>query len=196
LELIIIKTQASWAITINSYDKRAADSCADALFGLIAERRGSYEHIIFLCIGTDRATGDAFGPLAGHMLIKGRNARRAYVYGSLHKPVHAANLTMALEAIYEHHKNPLIIAIDACLGAADKIGKIIIKDGAIIPGMAKGERLAKVGDISILGVVNIANGDTACPLEVLSSTRLNVVMQMAEVAAKAIGKCVGRLNTS
>ena len=49
--------------------------------------------VIFLCIGTDRSTGDSLGPLGGHKLRKCR-LKKAAVIGTLDKPVHAMNLEL------------------------------------------------------------------------------------------------------
>lgn len=38
--------------------------------------------IIFLCIGTDRATGDSLGPIIGYKL-KNIERKNIYIYGSL-----------------------------------------------------------------------------------------------------------------
>ena len=44
--------------------------------------------ILFLCIGTDRSTGDSLGPLVGHSLSR-FTLPHARVYGTLDRPVHA-----------------------------------------------------------------------------------------------------------
>lgn len=46
------------------------------LKNIIAENRP----IIFLCIGTDRATGDSLGPLIGYKL-KNLSQKNIYIYG-------------------------------------------------------------------------------------------------------------------
>ena len=56
------------------------------------------EELIFLCIGSDRATGDSLGPLIGHKLTQSRQFRYS-VYGTLDQPVHAKNLEATLEKI-------------------------------------------------------------------------------------------------
>jgi len=48
------------------------------------------ENTIVVCIGTDRAIGDALGPLVGTML---KNSDFKYpVYGTLDSPIHALNI--------------------------------------------------------------------------------------------------------
>jgi len=109
------------------------------------------------------------------------------IYGDLKHPVHASNLSKTLEKIELNHKNPLTIAIDASLGSNSKVGKLIVRSGGIIPAMVTEKNLSYVGDISIVGIVNISSELSGeCSLAVLSSTRLWLVMQMAEVIAQGI----------
>ena len=93
------------------------------LKNIIAENRP----IIFLCIGTDRATGDSLGPLIGYKL-KNLSQKNIYIYGSLEYPVHSVNLVDILNKIDSSFKNPFIIGIDASLGNVQQIGKIFIED--------------------------------------------------------------------
>lgn len=137
---------------------------------------------IVVCIGTDRSTGDALGPLTG-MLLKALKPTNLTIYGTLHEPVHATNLSDYIEVIKEKHRYPFIIAVDACLGKSTSIGHIITGVGPIKPGAALKKSLPEVGDIYITGVVNSGGFmDHA----VLQSTRLSVVMDMAEVIADAL----------
>ena len=63
--------------------------------------------IIFLCIGTDRATGDSLGPLIGYKL-KNLSQKNIYIYGSLEYPIHSVNLVEILNKIKCNFKNPFI----------------------------------------------------------------------------------------
>ena len=47
--------------------------------------------VVFVCIGTDRSTGDSLGPLIGYKIANLRY-KGVYVYGNLEHPVHAKNL--------------------------------------------------------------------------------------------------------
>ena len=68
--------------------------------------------IMFLCIGTDRSTGDSLGPLVGHML-RSRRLKGAAVIGTLDKPVHAMNLDLYARYIRLHYPDYVVVAIDA-----------------------------------------------------------------------------------
>lgn len=138
--------------------------------------------IIFLCIGTDRSTGDSLGPLVGEKL-KSLISDKFIIYGTLESPVHAKNLNEILNEIHNKYTYPYIIAIDACLGKIDSIGNIIIDNTPITPGAAMNKKLPKVGDLSITGIVNVSG---ALEFMVLQNTRLYTVMHLANTIAYGI----------
>ena len=60
--------------------------------------------LILVCIGTDRSTGDALGPLVGTKLEQ-IDIKNLQVFGTLDEPVHALNLE---EKIKIYRKNILL----------------------------------------------------------------------------------------
>lgn len=138
--------------------------------------------IILLCIGTDRSTGDSLGPLTGTKL-KEKCIPGLSVIGTLEEPVHAENLSEALNSIKCNYANPFIIALDACLGRLDSIGYITLAEGALKPGAAVKKELPEVGEIHLTGIVNI-NG--FLQYMVLQNTRLSLVWQMSEAICSVI----------
>lgn len=141
-----------------------------------------YRPIIILCIGSDRSTGDSLGPLVGHKL-KFLSRDNVHVFGTLENPVHAKNLCDTLKFIKKQYKNPYIIAIDACLGNVQNIGKVCIQNKPLNPGSAVNKKLPAVGNISITGIVNISG---ALEFMVLQNTRLFTVVQLADMISKGI----------
>lgn len=111
--------------------------------------------IVFVCIGTDRATGDCLGPLVGTRLRSLNSSMN--VYGTLKDPAHATNLVQVMELIRCSHRHPLIVAVDACLGSSDRVGFINIKKGSLKPGTALKKTLPEIGDFYISGVVNVGD---------------------------------------
>ena len=138
--------------------------------------------IIFLCIGTDRSTGDSLGPLVGHKLSQLKR-ENFYVFGNLSNPVHSKNLVSILNKIQLTFDNPYIVAIDACLGSLKNIGKVFIEKKPLMPGAAMNKDLPSVGDMSITGIVNISG---SFEFMVLQNTRLYIVMLLADAIATAI----------
>lgn len=168
------------------------DYLYDELSPILKENRP----IIFVCIGTDRSTGDSLGPLVGEKL-KFSPKSNIYVYGNLENPVHAKNIKDTLKDIKKRFKCPYIIAIDACLGSLDNVGKIIIEKKPIYPGMAVNKDLPPVGDLSIMGVVNVSGN---LEFMVLQNTRLYTVMTIANTIYRGIHhyslKSLGSKNPS
>ncbi|HZK24507.1 MAG TPA: spore protease YyaC [Oscillospiraceae bacterium] len=141
------------------------------------------QHLVVLCIGTDRSTGDALGPLTGTQLTRMQTAPTAAVYGTLAAPVHAVNLAETIITISQRFADPYIIAIDACLGKNESVGAIDIGRGSLRPGAGVSKELPAVGNIYINGIVNVAG---CLEYYVLQNTRLNLVFNLAESIAQGI----------
>lgn len=138
--------------------------------------------VMFLCIGTDRSTGDSLGPLVGHKL-RARRLRRAAVIGTLERPVHAMNLELYSRYIRLHYPDYVVVAIDASVGSTDHVGYATLGRGALKPGLGVSKELEAVGDISITGIVGgCGNYDPV----MLQSVRLSMVMQMADCISESI----------
>lgn len=148
---------------------------------LYALNRFAKRPIVYVCIGTDKATGDCLGPMVGSKLKTMLPA--ANIFGTLQDPLHAVNLQPNIEAIHQYFCDPFIIAVDACLGKAERVGFINIKPGGLIPGSALQKSLPYVGDFHISGVVNIAG---YLDHMVLQNTRLFLVDRMADIIAKSL----------
>lgn len=138
--------------------------------------------LLFCCIGTDRSTGDALGPLTGS-LLEALPSFPFEVVGTLEKPLHALNLKERLDELHERYEQPYVVAIDACLGQIDNIGKIIIQDGPLLPGKAVKKELPPVGDLAIKGVVNVSG---FMEFSVLQNTRLHLTYEMSRLLVRAI----------
>ncbi|WP_211749974.1 spore protease YyaC [Paenibacillus sp. Marseille-Q4541] len=148
---------------------------------LIAFFKGIYtqhkeEEITFVCIGTDRSTGDALGPLTGSYLLERGFTR---VIGTLTDPCDATNLVTYLAGIPQ---DQVIIAIDACLGSSSEVGAFLCRTASLFPARSVKGQLPPVGDYSIAAIVN-ANGPK--PYSILQMTSLYQVMNMASQIADA-----------
>jgi len=148
---------------------------------MIEMNSGFRRDIVYLCVGTDRATGDCLGPLVGTRLQSMTSSIN--LYGTLEKPSHAANLEEVLEAISLKYENPLVVAVDASLGNTDRIGYINIKPGGLKPGTALKKVLPEVGDFHISAVVNVGG---FLEQMVLQNTRLYIVYKMADLIAHSL----------
>ena len=138
--------------------------------------------VVFLCIGTDRSTGDSLGPLIGYKL-KGKRIKRAEVIGTLEKPVHAMNLEQYLKAVRLGFPDHLIVAVDASVGNIEHIGYITLGKGPLKPGLGVSKELMAVGDIFITGIVGSCKSSDPIMLQ---SIRLSVVMRLADCISESI----------
>ncbi|WP_394524170.1 spore protease YyaC [Lacrimispora sp. JR3] len=138
--------------------------------------------VLFLCIGTDRSTGDSLGPLIGYKL-KDRGLEHLEVMGTLERPVHAMNLETYQTILRLRYPNYVVVAVDASVGNMEHIGYVTLGRGALKPGLGVSKELRAVGDIFITGIVgSCGNYD---PL-MLQSIRLSVVMRMADCISHSI----------
>jgi putative sporulation protein YyaC len=138
--------------------------------------------VVFACIGTDRSTGDALGPLVGQRLLRlgfGPDA----VIGTLEEPLHALNLRERLLPVLTRQAPPLVLAIDAALGPSSGVGTVHLRKGGLQPGQGVGKDLPQVGELAITATVNIQAG--AMDVQILQSTRLYIVQELAEMIGVA-----------
>lgn len=160
------------------------DDFASRLYDMICmeQENGKTAGVLFLCIGTDRSTGDSLGPLIGYKL-KEKELEHLEILGTLERPVHAMNLDtyqMILKLRYPRH---VVVAVDASVGNLEHIGFITLGKGALKPGLGVSKELRAVGDIFITGIVgSCGNYD---PL-MLQSIRLSIVMRMADCISRSI----------
>ena len=161
---------------INARQTDSVCKISGSLRQCILHYRNNWSELVFLCIGTDRVTGDCLGPFVGQKLSS-YSGTVFSVYGTLFQPVHALNLTDIYQHIQTHHPNALIIAIDASLGEKKHLGYVTIANGALHPGAAIHKQLPSVGHIHITGIVNVSG---VLEQLTLQTTRLSTVIFLAD----------------
>lgn len=165
--------------------------------------------LIFLCIGSDRATGDSLGPLVGQRLslwlphVSSRPEtsssqtpwrlsdpgispcchQKTAVYGTIRQTIHAGNLANTLTDLHNRFENPYIVAIDASLGIPEHIGLVTLGSGSLRPGIGVSHVLPEAGDIHITGIVNHSTHNNH---QTLQTTHLSTVMELASFIAEGI----------
>lgn len=142
---------------------------------------------VILCIGSDLSVGDSLGPVTGTKLKDKLAGLNCYVYGTLAKPITAHEVKYMNDFLKSTHPSSPIIAVDAAVGVAGDIGLIKVAHRGIKPGSGANKKLAKVGDVSIMGIIaerSVFN------YSLFSSTRLNVVYRMSEIISEGIASFV------
>jgi putative sporulation protein YyaC len=163
----------------------------EALHALIYKGiKSGCKSVIFVCIGTDRSTGDSLGPLIGYK-ISNLRYRNIVVNGNLDSPVHARNLGEVMNRISSEYGNPFIVAIDACLGKMEHVGCVTVGEGSIKPGSGVNKDLGPVGDMHITGIVNFGG---FMDFLILQNTRLSTVMKMADLISTGIKHVLWKIN--
>lgn len=164
---------------------------SDALYQTISNcKTEQYSDIVFVCIGTDRSTGDSLGPIIGHKLREMKYGN-VHVFGNLDTPVHAKNLGETTSLILDKYERPFIIAIDACLGRMEHVGHITVGTGALKPGSAVNKDLEPIGNMHITGIVNFSG---FMDFLILQNTRLGTVMKIADVISSGIRYVIWRIQ--
>jgi len=178
------ETSAGRDLRVAVSDQQAAQKMGAFLSNLVAELNpAGRRQGVLLSIGTDRSTGDSLGPLVGSRVSE-LAPGLIPVFGTLEEPVHAVNLEEKLTEIKRMFPGqPLIIAVDACLGQLQNVGTISLGKGSLQPGTGVHKELPPVGDIFISGVVNLGG---FLEYLVLQNTRLCLVMKMADCIARAL----------
>jgi putative sporulation protein YyaC len=169
----------------NPAERQALSKFSNTLAALMRKHDSTNHEVVVVCIGSDRATGDSLGPIVGHLLAM--QQKNFHLYGTLEHPVHAKNLEAALDFIHIHHKNPIIIAVDASLGIAEHVGYITIGEGSLAPGVGVSKNLPAVGDLFITGIVNLSGYGGQM---LLQTTRLNLVMHLADFIYRGLKRCL------
>lgn len=162
----------------------------------VCNLKGEFSNYVFLCIGTDRMTGDSFGPLVGYKLkalLEG-DYRNVSIVGTLAEPVSCINAYSKVKKIYEKYPRPCIIAIDAALSRQEDVGNLIVSNKKIKLGNGLDKKCYTIGDVSIKGVVAPNYSEPKCNFRVLQNTSLNLVMDLADVTANGIYNVINEIN--
>mgnify|MGYP004470691833 FL=1 len=152
------------------------------------KKRG-YLELVFICIGTDRMTGDCFGPIVGSKLkelLENYNIFNINIYGSLEENICYTNIENVIEIIKNRHPNACIIVIDAALSKKENIGKVFVSREKTMLGKGLNKNKIEIGDLSIKAVVGKNNKIPYYNFTVLQNVSLNVVIRMASMVAEGI----------
>ncbi len=140
------------------------------------QHQHAIDKLTFVCIGTDRSSGDSLGPLVGTML---KEQGFPHVIGTMTEPCDADHLVSYLERIPQDHH---VIAIDACLGQHGSTGMFLVAREPLTPARSVGLSLPSVGHYSVAAIVNERSPK---PYWTLQMTSLHLVMTMAAYIADA-----------
>lgn len=147
--------------------------------------------IVVVCFGAPGIAGDSLGPLVGSALVEKYNLP-CYVYGTLTRPLTARNMDEYLPVINAIHPSAVILSVDASLGRKERIGKFTVRGDGVCPA-AVGGRKERFGDVGILGVVGVNDGNYM--QELLSANGLEV-SKTADKIAFVINSAISEIMKS
>lgn len=167
------------------YNNFVADF-SSKLYNLREEKE--YSEYIFLCVGSDKITGDAFGPLVGRKLktLFSDYYQNVSVRGTLEETICATNIEAEIEKIQKECGNPCIIAIDSAFGSKEYVGKIMVSNQKMNFGKGIRKKVVEIGEISIKGIVAVDSKLPKYNYHILQNTSLNIVVNLAEITADGI----------
>jgi putative sporulation protein YyaC len=145
---------------------------------------------VVLCIGSIKVVGDSLGPRVGDILREKYNAP-AFVYGGWKYPVNGINYFEYYRFLREKHPKSLIIAVDACVGNKQEVGKIKYCTEGLKAGEALNKSLPRIGDVGVLGVVCERSSDNLRGLSACSPT---FIANMSEKIAYNIAKFISPIQ--
>lgn len=143
--------------------------------------------LIFLCIGTDRIIGDAFGPLVGYKLnYLFKNEDNVEIIGNLENKICFHNIEKIVQDIKNTYEIPFVISIDAAFSNKMNIGEIVVSKNSINVGSGLNRKNIYVGDMSIKGVVSKNLNNPKYNFKSLQNAPLSLIMNMADSVAQGI----------
>lgn len=151
----------------------------DELYEVLVAHLPQDRPVVVLCVGTDRSTGDAYGPLVGTFLEQ----VGIPCVGTLADPCHAVNLEEKYEQLKRDYPDHFVLAVDASLGQFHKVGELYYHPEPLVPGAGVQKELIPVGDHSLTAVVNVSG---YMGYFVLQNTRLGLVYELAQTTAQAL----------
>ena len=150
-------------------------------------QENEYDKVVFFCVGTDRITGDSFGPIVGYKLkYLFKDIEEVEVYGHLDENICANNANRIINYIRSKYKKPFIIAIDSAISKKENIGKIVVENNGMYLGKALNKKINYIGDISIKGIVSQNVNVPQYNFKLLQNTSLSLVMNLADVVSSGI----------
>ena len=143
--------------------------------------------IIFLCIGTNKIIGDAFGPVVGSVLKKNLlTENNVQVLGDLNQCITYDNINKTMDLLSKNCKANFIIVLDSALACKNDIGKVFIQNR----GLKYAESLRKnnsiIGNISIKAVVGENTFNSFENFNNLKNVSLNQIYEMCNLVSNGI----------
>ena len=179
----MIDKYIKYELPIEEFDEQKAFDIINLRYHDFKERY-NFTEIVFVCIGTPKINGDAFGPLVGS-LVKDFGSK-VQIYGNTYNPIMALNVYNRMDTIYKKHPRAFIVGLDACIDSDKNMIKIAYD--SFKPGTGVDKQLGEYGDVTIVLSVGKSNNNNMSNATFLRTVELSDVYSAAVKVAKLISR--------
>ena len=145
------------------------------------------ESIIFLCLGTNRVIGDAFGPVVGSALKKvGFKNNKIKIIGDLENVVTYNNINNKIKFINVNYRNSMVIVLDSALSNQSDVGRVFIQNRGLKYAESLRKKNNTVGNISIKAVVGEDSFDVNKNFSNLMDVNIKQIEYVSAIVASGI----------
>lgn len=157
------------------------------LNNVIELKNNSETTIIFLCIGTNRIVGDAFGPVVGSVLKKNLSANNnIQIVGDLKECVTYNNINKTVDLLTDDYQANFVIVLDSALSCKKNIGKVFIQNRGLKYAESLKKNNAIIGNISIKAIVGENSYNPVKNFNNLKNVSLNRIYKMCNLVSNGI----------
>lgn len=154
--------------------------------------KNNFTDIIFICVGSNKITGDSLGPIVGAKL-KQKLGTNIAIIGTTETPVNYENIKEINDNIKIKYLNPCVICVDSAMGKNADIGKIIVNWGGITLGKAVNNGIYLESHINIKGVVGKEEEEILTNFRELTLVNKNVIEKMSNEVTEGINKVINSI---
>ena len=143
--------------------------------------------IYFVCLGTNRIIGDAFGPVVGSVLKKNLPIDSSVqVLGDLRECITYENVNRIIDLLSVNYKANLIVVLDSALSCKNDIGKIFVQNRGLKYAESLKKRNFRIGNISIKAVVGENTYNSLDNFNNLKNVSLAEIERMCNIVSNGI----------
>lgn len=143
--------------------------------------------LYFVCIGTNRIVGDAFGPVVGSVLKKRLPEKKnVHILGDLDKCITYENIDKVFTTTNINQKANLVIVLDSALSCRDNIGKVFVQNRGLKYAESLKKDNAIIGNISIKAVVGEDTSNSSKNFDNLKNVSLKQIHDMCNLVSNGI----------
>ena len=154
---------------------------------IISSENCKKARILFLCIGTNRIVGDAFGPVVGSVLKKNLlENNEICIWGDLRECVTYADLTSMDNYWKDKGNQELVIVLDSALSNKKDVGKVFVQNRGLKYAESLGKDNSVIGNISIKAVVGENENDNLKNFNNLKNVSIKQIHKMCNIVSNGI----------